>query len=92
MIKSFKSKALAELWEKGRSAKIDARIQGRILRRLDRLDVARNPEEMNVAGFDFHRLRGFNPTRYTVHVNGPWCITFAFDEGDACDVDFEQYH
>ena len=28
----------------------------------------------------------------TVHVNGPWCITFEFDQGDAVRVDFEQYH
>jgi hypothetical protein len=31
---------------------------------------------MNIPGFDFHALRGFYPIRYTVHVNGPWCITF----------------
>jgi proteic killer suppression protein len=43
-------------------------------------------------GFDFHALRGFDPTRYTVHVNGPWRITFSFADGDAFDVDFEQYH
>jgi proteic killer suppression protein len=47
---------------------------------------------MNLPGFDFHALRGFDPTRYTVHVNGPWCITFAFDGIDAVDIDFEQYH
>ncbi|RUZ51255.1 plasmid maintenance system killer, partial [Mesorhizobium sp. M7A.F.Ca.CA.004.05.2.1] len=28
----------------------------------------------------------------TVHVNGPWCITFEFDGKDAARVDFEQYH
>jgi toxin HigB-1 len=92
VIKTFKSKALAELWEKGRTGRIDARMHGRILRRLDRLDVAASPQEMNVAGFDFHQLRGFTPARYTVHVNGPWCITFAFAGADAYDVDFEQYH
>ncbi len=27
-----------------------------------------------------HPLRGFRPTRYSVHVNGPWCITFEFEE------------
>jgi proteic killer suppression protein len=27
-----------------------------------------------------------------VHVNGPWCITFEFEGGDAYRVDFEQYH
>ena len=47
---------------------------------------------MNIPGFDFHPLKSFNPTRYSVHVNGPWCITFAFESGDACRVDFEQYH
>jgi proteic killer suppression protein len=92
VIRSFKSRALAELWESGRTAKIDTRMQERALRRLDRLDVAATPEEMNTPGFDFHPLRGFKPTRYSVHVNGPWCITFEFENGDACRVDFEQYH
>ena len=92
MIGSFKSKGLAELWEKGRTGAIDAKMQARILRRLDRLDVIVRREEMNIPGFDFNPLRGFKPTRYSVHVNGPWCITFEFEEGDACRVDFEQYH
>jgi proteic killer suppression protein len=30
--------------------------------------------------------------RYIVHVNGPWCMTFEFEESDALRVDFEQYH
>ena len=91
MIRTFRSKPLADLWNSGK-AKIDSRLQGRILRRLDRLDVAVKPEEMNVPGFDFHALKGHKPTRYSVHVNGPWCITFEFDGGDAYRVDFEQYH
>jgi proteic killer suppression protein len=64
----------------------------RIFARLDRFDVAVRAEEMNVPGFDFHPLQGFNPKRYSVHVNGPWCITFEFEDGEACRVDFEQYH
>jgi plasmid maintenance system killer protein len=47
---------------------------------------------MNVPGFDFHPLRGFKPPRYSVHINGPWCITFEFEDVDACRVDFQQYH
>jgi toxin HigB-1 len=92
VIRNFKSKALADLWEKGRTAKIDSRMHDRVLRRLDRLDASTRPEEMNLLGFDFHPLKGFTPTRYTVHVNGPWCITFEFQAGDAFRVDFEQYH
>jgi len=30
--------------------------------------------------------------RYTIHVNGPWCITFEFQDGDAYRVDLKQYH
>ncbi len=91
MIKSFANKNLKALWETGKS-KIDARLHARILRRLDALDVATRAEDMNVPGFDFHALLGNNPTRYTVHVNGPWCVTFEFRDGDAYVLDFEQYH
>jgi proteic killer suppression protein len=91
MIRTFKSKALADLWA-GKTSRIDARMHRRILARLDRLNVAARPEEMNLPGFDFHALKGFKPVRYTVHVNGPWCITFEFKDGDALKVDFEQYH
>jgi proteic killer suppression protein len=90
VIKTFRSKALADLWQTGRSGKIDARMHKRILIRLDRLDAAGRAEDLNLPGFDFHPLHG-TPVRYSVHVNGPWCLTFEFD-GDACRVDFQQYH
>lgn len=92
MIKTFKNKALADLFQAGKSGKIDVKMQKRILVRLDRLEAAERPEDMNLPGFNFHALNGFNPARYTVHVNGPWCITFEFDGTDATRVDFEQYH
>jgi proteic killer suppression protein len=90
MIRSFIHKGLSELWSTGRTAAIDTRLHKRIFLRLDRLDAAQRPSDMNVPGFDFHQLKGSK--RYTVHVNGPWCVTFEFDGLDACRVDFEQYH
>jgi proteic killer suppression protein len=92
MIKSFKHKGFFDLFASGKTSKIDARMHKRIMVRLDRLDAATRPEDMNLPGFDYHALIGFNPTRYTVHVNGPWCMTFEFDGTDAAKVDFEQYH
>ena len=92
MIRSFRSKALADLWSTGSSRRIDQRMHRRILVRLDRLDAASAPQEMQLPGFDFHALKGFKPTRYAIHVNGPWCLTFEFEDGDACRVDWEQYH
>ncbi|CDQ09665.1 Plasmid maintenance system killer protein (fragment) [Acidithiobacillus ferrivorans] len=32
------------------------------------------------------------PKRYTVHVNGPYCITFEWWDGDAWRIDLENYH
>jgi toxin HigB-1 len=92
-IRTFRHKALADLWSKGSAVRgIDKQKQNRILRLLDRLDVADKPQDMDFAGTKFHALKGFKPTRYTVHVNGPWCITFEFEDGDAFKVDLEQYH
>jgi proteic killer suppression protein len=82
---------LKELFETGRSRKVMPQLQARVLRRLDRLNVAVAPAEMGLPGFDFHPLRG-RPQRFTVHVNGPWCITFGWSGEDAIDVDLEQYH
>jgi antitoxin HigA-1 len=64
----------------------------RILIRLNTLDRAVTIEGLNIQGYDFHALRGFKPTRYSIHINGPWCITFEFLNGHPEQVDFEQYH
>jgi len=92
VIRTFKHKGLVELFETGRTGKIDARMHRRVLTRLDALDAATRIDDLNLPGFDFHSLRGFDPARYTLHVNGPWCVTFEFDGADALNVDFEQYH
>jgi proteic killer suppression protein len=92
MIRSFRHKGLADLYHKDKAAKVRADLQVRILRRLDALNVARHLAELNVPGFDFHPLKGDKPVRYSLHVNGPWCITFEWLDNDALRVDLEQYH
>jgi proteic killer suppression protein len=91
MIRSFRHKGLKVLFETGASAGIRPELQARSLRRLDALDRAVALSDLNIPGFDFHRLRG-RPTRYSLHVNGPWCITFEWVDGDAVRVNLEQYH
>ncbi len=91
MIRSFRHKGLRELFEQGSSRRIRPDLQARALRRLDALDAAGSLEQLNVAGFNFHPLRG-RPRRYSLHVNGPWCITFEWEEGDALGVELKQYY
>lgn len=91
MIQSFLHKGLRDLFETGRSSKVDARLAERLLRRLDAIAAAKTPEALNLPGFNFHGLQG-SPKRYSVHVNGPWCITFEWIGEDAHRVDLENYH
>jgi proteic killer suppression protein len=91
VIKSFRHRGLKELFEKGQSRRIAPDLQTRVIRRLDVMKAAKRPDDMNIPGFNFHALRG-KPQRYTVHVNGPWCVTFGWEDDGATDVDLEQYH
>lgn len=93
MIKSFLDKGLAELFSTSRTSRIDKRLHQRIITRLDTLNDTTDIDELAaLPGYDFHALKGLNPKRYTIHVNGPWCITFEFEGGDAYRLNFEQYH
>jgi len=91
MIRSFRHKGLKELFEKGRTQRISPQVKDRCLRRLDFLDVADSPEDMNQPGFRFHALSG-NPKRYSVWVTGNWRITFGWSGAHAEQVDYEDYH
>jgi len=44
--------------------------------------------ELSIAGFDFHGLAG-KPKRYNIHVNGPFCLTFEWADGDIYRIDLE---
>jgi proteic killer suppression protein len=91
MIESFKHKGLAELFERGHSRWVRHDLQLRSLRRLEALDQAESLKDLNVHGFNFHALDGI-PERYSIHVNGPWCITFEWEKRKALRVNLEQYH
>ena len=91
MVRSFRSRALSAFWHEHDASGVRPDLAKRARLRLEVLNRATRPEDMNVPGFNFHRLRS-RPVRYTVHVNGPWCITFEWEGEDAVRVDLEQYH
>lgn len=92
MIVSFIHKGLADLYTTGKTARINKTFHKRLLVRLDALAAAKEPEQLKAPGFDFHPLQGHDPTRYSIHVNGPWCVTFEWVGVNATKVNFEQYH
>lgn len=90
MIRTFRNRELSRLWS-GKRTKIAAPFHLRLNIRLDVIDQAESVEDLNLPGYRLHRLKG-KPVRYAIDVNGPWRLTFEFSDGDAHNVDFEQYH
>jgi proteic killer suppression protein len=91
MIRSFRSRALQRFWERDDAAKLPPDRTTRIAMILDRLDAAIRPSDMNLPGLRFHALSGDMKGRYAVSVSANWRITFAWQEEDAVQVDFEDY-
>ncbi|WP_028571850.1 type II toxin-antitoxin system RelE/ParE family toxin [Desulfonatronum lacustre] len=92
MITSFSHKGLAELFAKGFTKKINPELHARILRRLEVLDQAETLRDLHLPGFFCHPLQGEPPKRYSISVNGPWRITFEWQDGNVLRADLEQYH
>ncbi len=92
MIRNFHHRGLERFFRKSDYRGIPAQHAARIERQLDRLDAAVRPEDMNLAGYRFHALKGDRKGTYAVSVSGNWRLTFRFDGMDAVDVNLEDYH
>ena len=92
MIRGFKHKGLERFFRRGDYRGIPAPSGARIERMLDRLDAAMRPDDMNLPGYRFHRLKGDRACTHAVTVTGNWRITFTFEGEDAIGVDLEDYH
>ncbi len=69
-----------------------AQRAGKIERILARLDVAGEPADMNLPGFQPHPQRGDLAGCRAVSVSGNWRIIFRFEAGNVRDVDLVDYH
>lgn len=92
MIKTFKDKGLKELFETGRTARINNEHQTRCRVVLDVLNTATHTEQLNQPGWRLHQLKQYKPRRWSIWISGAWRITFEWEKGDAYRVDLEQYH
>lgn len=92
MIKSFRHKELRRLFETGITSGVQANHAKRLRFQLSALDTTRSVEDMDIPGFRLHPLKGSMRGRWSISVNGNWRITFEFQEGNACVLDYEDYH
>ena len=90
-IDSFKNKELRKLFETGESRKIGKRYHAKLFELLDIVNAAIQLKDM-VGISDFHSLKGNRKGEYAMHVSGNWVLTFKFCDGEATDLNFEDYH
>lgn len=93
MIKSFRDGRTHELFELGFSSGVPADLAWRVVKRLGRIEIARSVGELGFPrGFRLHKLHGDRAGQYSIAVNRQWRICFRFEDGDAYDVEFCDYH
>jgi Plasmid maintenance system killer protein len=92
MIKSFRHKGIQLFFETGSKSGINAQHGNKLARQLMLLNAAKNPQEMDVAGWKLHPLKGELIDHWAVKVSGNWRLTFAFEGEDAVLVDYQDYH
>jgi toxin HigB-1 len=92
MIISIKHKGLREFFETNSKKGIPPQLATRLRDRLDVIDTASTFEDIALPHFDLHELKGDRAGTWAVKINKNWRLTFVFADGDARDVDFEDYH
>jgi len=92
MISKFKHKGLKRLFESGLSSGVNPQHVLRIRKILALLETAEDLEDMDLPGLGLHALKGERRGIWAVSVSGNWRITFKLQNGEALDVDYEDYH
>ena len=92
MIKSFIHNGLEDFFYDGTRKGIQAKHASRLEAILDRLDAANEIKDMNYHCSARHLLLPKTKGRWAIKVSGNWRLTFEFKDGDALNVDIEDYH
>jgi proteic killer suppression protein len=91
MIRSIRHRGLKRLHEDDPRG-VFAQHVGRLRDILARLDAARVVADMDMPGFRLHQLKGEYKGFWAVTVRANWRVIFRFDDRDAFDVDYVDYH
>jgi len=93
MIESIAHKGLRLLWEKNDPSKLPHEQLEKIRRILSALNTAKTLEVLRmVPGYKLHSLIGDLKGFWSVWVTGNCRIYFRFEEGNASDINYKDYH
>lgn len=93
MIKTFADRRTQELYVTGKAKRLPAELARRAARKLEYVDLATRLNDLKIPpGNRLHALEGNRKGQHAIWVNEQWRICFRFEEGDAYDVEFCDYH
>lgn len=93
VIKTFADRQTEELFRTGKAKRVPPDVARRALRKLEAVHVAIAVADLRVPpGNRLHALKGDRAGRHAIAVNDQWRICFRFEDGDAFDVEFCDYH
>jgi proteic killer suppression protein len=92
-IRSIRHRGLRRLYESGNGRDLPAAQVEKISDILLAIDEAAHAKEVGLfPGWRLHPLKGELKGFWSVTVSGNWRVIFRFEEGDAFDLDFVDYH
>ena len=92
MIVGFRHKGLKRLFESDDAKGIRPDLLDKVRTVLAQLSEAQTIEDMRMASFHLHPLKGDRKGLWSVTVRANWRIVFRFADGDADAVDLIDYH
>ncbi len=92
MIRNFHHKGLERFFLHDDKSGVQPKQEKRIRRILTKLDAATEIKDMNAPGYNLHKLKGEYKGYYAVKVDENYRIIFQFENGDALNVDYLDYH
>lgn len=99
MIVSFRPKGLEELYNKGKTRKIDQKFWPKLKIVFETLTRLESEEAiMAHPAWDTHKLHGYNPKgqpvseHWSLKISGNWRLTYLYNNGNIELTDFMDYH
>ena len=91
MIVRFRHRGLRRLYERGDRSGLNPEHVDKIYSIPGWLDLATQPEDMDLVGLRLHALKGEFSGFWSVVVRANWRIIFRVENGEVTDVDYLDY-
>lgn len=93
MIRTFKSKETAKIFNRQRSRRLPLNIQAVALRKLRMLNRAVTLQDLRVPPANrLEKLKKDREGQHSIRINDQWRVCFEWQNGDAYNVEIVDYH